>query len=136
MSLGLSEVVRAWCGCSRPARDERVNVCAVLLSLTAGIVLAVPNIQTFIVNAIKVSYFSVISWHDGIKCVKFRKNITFYGETFTDGTINLCCEKVILLCFYVYDSSVLLHSANLIQEIPSVVLYIEASYSSVLFKHR
>lgn len=113
-----------------------MNVCAVPLSLTVGIMLGVANIQTFIVNAIKVSHFNVISWCDGIKCVKFRKNITFYGETFTDATINLCCEKVILICFYVYDSSVLLRIADLIQEIPSVLLYIEASYSRVQFKRR
>lgn len=48
----------------------------------------------------------------------------FYGETFTDGAINLCCEKVMLICFYVYDSSVLLHSADLIQKNPlSSTLY-------------
>lgn len=99
-------------------------VCAVPLSLTPGIVLGVPNIQTFIVIAIKVSHFNVISWYDGIKCVKFHKNITFYGETFTDGTINLCCEKVMLIGFHVYDSSVLLHCADLIQENPlSSTLY-------------
>lgn len=117
-----------------PQHVMSVWMSAVPLSLTAGIVFDVPNIQTFIVNAIKVSHFNVISWYDGIKCVKFHKNITFYGETFTDGAVNLCCEKVTLICFYAYDSSDLLHRADLIQEIPSVVLYIEASYSSVQFK--